>query len=121
MVGDFDQLAASLRADARDADAFFDVLVVKLQGAFPDQVEIKRGGLLGRGAPRAVSVTLGEHRYEAERANKAISCRRRMFVRGIALKSEDLNMDAWIDALSADLVEQAGSSARARDALERLL
>src|SRR4051812_47595803 len=118
MAGDFDLLAASLRADAGDVDAFFDVLVGKLADVLPDQVEVERGGLLGRGAPRAVAVTLGDRRYEAERERRAITCRRRTIVRGIALKSEDLDLGGWIDALSADLVDQAASSERARVALE---
>ncbi|QEC47814.1 hypothetical protein FSW04_09700 [Baekduia soli] len=121
MSGDFDLLAASLRADARDVDGFFDVLVAKLGEVFPDGVEIERGGLLGRSGPKAVAVTLGDRRYEAERARRTVVCRRRTVVRGIALKSEDLDVDAWIDALSADLVDEAARSERARVALEELL
>ena len=42
-------------------------------------------------------------------------------MRGIALKSEELSVEAWIDALSADLLTLAQSSERGRLALERLL
>ena len=42
-------------------------------------------------------------------------------MRGIALKSEELDLGAWIDALSADLVDEAARSERARAALEGLL
>jgi hypothetical protein len=37
------------------------------------------------------------------------------------IKSEPLDLDAWIEALSRDLSEQARQSERARIALERLL
>jgi len=121
MAADFDLLASSLRADAADVDAFFDVLAGKLADVLPGQVELTRGGLLGRGRPRAVTVALGDTRYEAERAGHGVACRRRTIVRGIALKSEDLELGAWIDALSADLVQEAGRSERARAALEGLL
>jgi hypothetical protein len=119
--GDFDLLASSLRADARDVDSFFEVLAAKLAGALPDRVEVERGGLLGRSRPRSVAVTLGDRRYEAERERHGIVCRRRTIVRGIALKTDELGMDAWIDALSADLVDEAKTSERSRMALEGLL
>jgi hypothetical protein len=118
---DFDVLAASLRADGQDVDAFFTVLATKLADALPDQVEVRRGGLLGRGEPRALTVTLGDARYEAERDGRVVRCLRRSVVRGIALKSEDLGVDAWIAALSADLLAAARESERARVALDALL
>ncbi|HEY4098609.1 MAG TPA: hypothetical protein VGM33_24005 [Baekduia sp.] len=118
---DFDLLAAALRADARDVDVFFDVLVGKLAEVLPEQVEIERGGFRGRGDPKAVTVTLGDRRYEAERDRKRVACRRRTVVRGIALKTEELDLGAWIDGLSADLVDEAARNERARTALEGLL
>jgi hypothetical protein len=121
MAEDFDLLASSLRADAADVDVFFDVLAEKLSGAFPGQVEVERGGFMGRGGPRRVGVTLGDAIFEAERDKRRIACRRRTVVRGIALKSEELDLGAWIDALSAALVTEAQGSERARAALADLL
>ncbi|HET6506836.1 MAG TPA: hypothetical protein VFG42_08600 [Baekduia sp.] len=121
MAAEFDLVASALRADAADVDVFFDVLAAKLEQVLPGQVEIRRGGLLGRGAPEALTVTLGERVYEAERERRQVACRRRTVVRGIALKSEDLDLGAWIDELSAGLVEEAARSAHARAALDGLL
>ncbi|MCW3045846.1 MAG: hypothetical protein JWO74_130 [Solirubrobacterales bacterium] len=121
MAGDFDLLASSLRADARDLDAFFDVLVNKLGEVLPGQVDVERGGLLGRSRPKRVTITLGDRRYEAERERREVLCRRRTVVRGIALKSENLELGAWIDELSVDLVDAAARSEQARVALEELL
>jgi hypothetical protein len=118
---DFDLLAASLRADGGDVDRFFTVLVAKLADALPDRVEVERSGFLGRSKPKAVSVALGDNRYEAERHGQVVTCRRRTVVRGIALKSEELGVDAWISALSADLLAAARESERARIALDALL
>lgn len=121
MAGDFDLVASALRADAADVDAFFGVMVGKLEDVLPGQVEVRRGGLFGRGAPEAVVVTLGDRVYEAERERRRVACRRRTVVRGIALKSEELDLGTWIDELSAGLVDEASRSARARTALDALL
>jgi hypothetical protein len=121
MAADLDLLSASLRADARDVDAIFGVLARKLAEALPDDVEIERGGVLGRSRPRAVHVTLGERRYECERRGSGVTCRRRTVVRGIAVRSEALELEEWIDALAADLLDQAERSERARSALQGLL
>jgi hypothetical protein len=120
---DLDLLAASLRADAGDLDAFVAALAVKLEGALPDQVEVERGGSLfgGRKRVRRIEVTLGDQRYEAEPDHGRVTCRRRSVVRGIALKTQELDLDAWIAALSQDLVEEADRSERGRQALARLL
>ena len=121
--GDLDLVAASLRADAGDLDAFVEALAVKLEGALPDQVEVERGGgrFGGRKRVRRIEVTLGDQRYEAEPDHGRVTCRRRSVVRGIALKTQDLDLDAWIAALSQDLVEEADRSERGRLALARLL
>ena len=120
---DLDLLAASLRADASDTAAFLEALAARLQSALPGQVEVERkGGLFGGGKRvRRVAVRLADRHYELEGGHGALTARRRTVVRGIALKSEELGVDAWIEALSADLVALAQQSERGRLALERLL
>jgi len=66
-------------------------------------------------------VRLGDVHYEIESDGGALAARRRSVVRGIALKSEDLGVEAWIESLSRDLLALAESSERGRAALERLL
>ena len=120
---DLDLLAASLRADATDTAAFLEALAARLEGALPGQVEVQRkGGLFGGGKRvRRIDVRLGDSHYELDGEHGALVGRRRSVVRGIALKSEELGVDAWIEALSADLLALAQSSERGRLALERLL
>jgi hypothetical protein len=120
---DLDLVAASLRADAADLDAFVEALAVRLEGALPGQVEVERkGGLLGGNKRvRRIAVSLGDQRYEADVDRGRVTCRRRSVVRGIALKTQELDLDAWIDALSRDLVEEGERSERGRQALSRLL
>ena len=120
---DLDLLAASLRADSGDTAAFLEALATRLDGALPGQVEVERKGRLLGGAKRVkrIAVRLGDAHYELEADGGALAARRRTVVRGIALKSEELGVDAWIDGLSADLLALAQRSEQGRLALERLL
>jgi hypothetical protein len=118
---DFELLAASLRADSSDLDAFLPSLATKLCNALPDQVDVERGGLLGRGRIRCIKVFVDEHRYELQCGRGQLRPSRARVVRGIVLKTEELALDEWIDALSRDLADEAGTSERSRLALERLL
>jgi hypothetical protein len=121
-ASEFDLLAASLRADARDTGAFVEALAAKLEASFPDAVEVDRkGGLFGAKKVRKLAIRMGDRHYELEAGERLPRTRRRTVVRGIALKSEDLGLEEWIDALARDLVEEAGRGERGRIALERLL
>lgn len=122
---DFDLVAASLRADRGDLEAFVEALAVKLEGALPGAARVSRarGGLFGGGGKRVerIEVQLGSDEYELEHGRGAVDCRRRTVVRGIALKNDALSVDEWIDAVSRALVAEADQSEHARTALERLL
>jgi hypothetical protein len=120
----FELVAASLRADATDVAAFVEALAVKLEGALPGGVRVERrgGGLFSREKRvRRISVSFDETRYDLEREDGTLRTSRRSEVRGIVIKSEALDLDAWIEALSRELATQARESERARVALERLL
>jgi hypothetical protein len=120
----FELVAASLRADATDVAAFVEALAVKLEGALPGSVRVERrgGGLFSREKRvRRISVSFDEARYDLEREDGTLRTSRRSEVRGIVIKSEALDLDAWIEALSRELATQARESERARVALERLL
>ena len=121
---EIDQLLASLRADAGDAHAFLQALAVRLEGALPGQVQIeRRGGLFTREKPvKQIDLDLGEQRYSiAEEGRGRLRAQRVHVVRGIALKTEELSVDEWIQSLAAHLNSLAATSSRAREALERLL
>jgi hypothetical protein len=120
----FDLVAASLRADTTDLNAFVEALAVKLEGALPDSVRVDRkgGGLLSREKRvRRISVGMDEARYDLERVGESIEASRCNEVRGIVIKSERLGLDEWIDALSRELMNRAQQSERSMLALQRLL
>jgi len=120
----FDLVAASLRADTTDLNAFVEALAVKLEGALPDSVSVDRkgAGLLSREKRvRRISIGMDEARYDLERAGDSIQTSRCNEVRGIVIKSERLGLDEWIDALSRELTSRAQQSERSMLALQRLL
>ena len=120
----FEVLASSLRADLTDTSLFLSALAEKLGGALPQQCVVERkGSLFSKEKPIfRVNLELGEHRYVIERSDRGgLKAGRTRVVRGIALKTEELQLDTWIDDLSRDLAQYAQKNAQARMALERLL
>lgn len=120
---DLELLTASLRADTSDNDTFFEVLAAKLSSALGDRVALQRGGgLLKRNGPvRSISVDLGESVLTASKDKGRISCQARRSVRGIVLRTEELDFDQWLTTLAQTLAEEAKHSAATRAALQSLL
>jgi hypothetical protein len=121
---DFDLVAASLRADSSDLETFVEALATKLEASFPGHVTIERKGsrfMPGARPVRRIALPLGDSTYELVHDAGRVACSRRAVVRGIALRTEELPLGDWIDAVSAALVSEAGSSESARAALEKLL
>jgi hypothetical protein len=119
----FDLLAASLRADAVDLKAFVEALAVKLSESFPARVRVERKGgrLRGKTRVRRLLVRLGEAEYELSSDEGQVNCSRKVLVRGIALRTDQLAIEQWIDALAGELVAEAGKTESDRLALERML
>ena len=120
----FDLDAAALRADGRDLDAGVEVLATKLEAALPSATRVDRRArrLLSREQRvEQIEVALGECTYVLHRERHGLSTSRAKTVRGVRIRNEQLDVDAWLAALEADLRQQAQTSAEARTALERLL
>lgn len=122
---DFDLAAAGLRLDGADVAGSAEVLAAKLEQALPGRVSVRRsgGGLLGRGEKRLqeLRVALGPCEYELQIDGERLQGTRCKQVGGIAIKREVLDPARWLEALTADLREEAQRSSEARAALERLL
>jgi hypothetical protein len=120
---DLDLLAASLRADSSDLDAFVESLAVKLEDAIPKGVRVARSrrGMFGPKLVRQIEVDLGDQRLDLRSATGSVETRRAKLSGGIVLKSERLDIDAWLAALGEALAEEARRSETTRQALQRLL
>jgi hypothetical protein len=122
-VIDMDLLAASLRTDSSDLNAFVESLAAKLEEAMPGRVRVdrRRSGMFGPKSVRSVSVDLGDRRLELRSERGAVQTRCARLSGGIVLKNEVLDTDAWLAALSEELAAEARRSETTRKALERLL
>jgi len=117
-------LAASLRADSTDNKAFLEALATKLAGSLPNQTTvIRQSSIFSREHPvKEITVTMGDYQYRIGREKQGpILTQRAKVVRGIVLKTEQIQMDQWIDELADALAHEAANSAQARIALERFL
>jgi hypothetical protein len=121
---DMDLLAASLRADASDLNAFVESLAAKLEDAIPGNVTVERSrrGMLGPKLVRRIAVDAADQRLELVRgAGESVQTTGCRLSGGIVLKRESLDMDAWLAALGATLADEAQRSKQTRQALERML
>jgi hypothetical protein len=121
---DLDLLAAALRADTSDLDAYLEGLAVKLEQAVPGRVRVdrRRAGLFGPKAVRSVALDAGDRRLELARsAGGTLEARAAKVSGGIVLKNETLDVEEWVAALGEVLAAEARRSETTRRALERLL
>jgi hypothetical protein len=121
---DVDGLAASLRADSDDIAVYVESLASKLELALPSAVRVQRGrrGMFGPKVVRRIAVDAGDLRLELVRTGeRVVDARRSRLSGGIVLKSEALDVEAWVRAVVDALAIEAGRSERTRQALERLL
>ena len=119
-----EMLAASLRADTTDLNAFLEALATKLEGALPGRTQVVRhSSLFSREHPvREIAVALGDTQYRVMRERQGfMTTSRAKVVRGIVLKTDQIPMEQWIEELAQELAMEAARSAQSRAALERFL
>lgn len=123
--GGFDLLAASLRSSGSDLDVFVEVLADKLEQALPGRVVVERRGLRRFSKERRVAriaVALGDNRYTVVVVRPGVlETRCAKAVRGVVLKTEELALDGWLEALGRELAVEAEASEQSRAALDQLL
>ena len=119
---DFDLVAAELRADRTDLDAYVEALAAKLEGALPQQTTVERGRTSFRGPKRVdrIETLLGDCKYILDRGDM-VTTRCAHVVRNVVLKNDEVPLEEWLDRLARDLVAHAEATDHGREALERLL
>ncbi len=108
---------------AADERAFLSFLGESLQRAFGSEVQLTyTGGFLTKKNLRGVTLSLQDNKYTLEDpGHGSLKAKRTHFVRGIALKTEDIEIADWL-ATVAELTEQkVAQHAAAKKALEKML
>jgi hypothetical protein len=121
---DIDLLAASLRADAADVDAFVESLADKLEDVLPGRANVQRGrrGMFGPKVVRRIALdTAGERLELTVGDGDLVETKRCRLSGGIVLKSETIDTEQWLHAVGETLAAEAQRSEQTRQALERLL
>ena len=115
--------AALSREYAAEGQAFIPALAKLLEGAMPEATEpILSGGLLSRKNVVGLRLTLGDFQYVLDGSSKGIlRPSRTHIVRGIALKSEPIDIETWLGEVGAGMEELMRHNERVRGALGGLL
>lgn len=112
------------RTYAADQRHFLQAVATLLEEALPGRVEVTRkGGLFSRSRPvREVRVLLGDFRYTLRDAGHGpLAAGRTLVKHGIALRTEEMPLDAWLAAFGAAVEDHAREHETAAGALRRFL
>ena len=128
---DLEILAAQLRRHTDDLSLYGGLLINVLSAALPPElVRVRREGkwtarLAGRREPAvlSVAVTLGQRRFELDRAEFGAPPTTKICHQsgGVVMSTSVLPADAWCRELAGGLAQVAGTNQAALDALSRLI
>ena len=120
---DLDMAAASLRADNSDVHILLKVLVDQLKDTLGDRLRIERAGGRFRksDAIKSVQITMGSDHFEAVVDGTQLFCTIGHASGGIRIRSEQVDMEAWMAKLLGALQTEAAHSQTARQALENIV
>lgn len=106
-----------------DHEQFIQFFAQALQTAFPNEAQLKfEGGFLSKKRLCGVSIKLGDDVYSlAKPAKGSMESNRTHVVRGIALKTEPIPVDQWLQEVSTKIEETVGKNSAARSALASAL
>ena len=98
-------------------------LLARLEQALPGAVIVKRAkrGLRGPKLVTEIAVDSGGERLELKRVGDDVTAVRAKSSGGIVLKTETIDIDTWLSALTTAVAAQAERSERTRQALQQLV
>jgi hypothetical protein len=115
---EFEAFAALLRR-GRDVPDMVGRLANRLERALPDQVEADRSAVRRR--VQSVVVRFNPTQYRVELHGHRALAWIDHFVRGVCVRSDEVALDDWLDALAEALAREARQSTEVRLALEDAL
>jgi hypothetical protein len=120
---DLELAAASLRADGSDVRILVKVLADKLADALGGRLEVKRSGGRFRKSDeiRSIRINLDDDQFEAEVDGTSLQCTVGHTSGGIRIRTEKVDVDAWLARLLGVLKAEAAHSQAVRLALESMV
>ncbi|MHB8328812.1 MAG: hypothetical protein ACYDD6_04180 [Acidimicrobiales bacterium] len=122
---DLDLAAASLRSNLSDVHILLKVLASQLADTLGDRLVVEGGG--GRfkrsrsDEIRGLRITMAGDEFQADVDGSTLRCTIGHSSGGIRIRSEQVDMDAWIARLLGALQTEAAHSETARRALENIV
>jgi hypothetical protein len=120
---DLELAAAQLRADSSDVRVLLKALVGQLSEALGTRLQAKRTGGRFRKSDdvASVSIAMGDDQFDAEVDGAALRCAIGHTSGGIRIRTERVDLDAWLSRLLAGLKAEADHSQAVRLALEHMV
>lgn len=120
---DLELAAAQLRADSADVRILVKVLVDQLSDALGPRLQVERSGGRFRKSEKikAIPITMEDDQFDAVVDGSALRCTIGHSSGGIRIRSEKVDMDAWLNRLIAVLKSEADHSQAVRQALENIV
>jgi len=111
-----DQIAAGMALDLANIDAFFAKLASTLHQGFHEHTKIQANGTY----VMSIEIDLTPEHFVARREGSQVVAQHKKVVRGIALKTQTLALDRWVEKLTHALASHANQNARAAWVLGQL-
>jgi len=120
---DLELAAAQLRADSADVRILVKVLVDQLSDALGPRLQVERSGGRFRKSEKikAITITMEDDQFDAVVDGSVLRCTIGHSSGGIRIRSEKVDMDAWLNRLIAVLKSEADHSQAVRQALENIV
>ncbi len=102
---------------------FFETFTKLLEDAIPLETEVMRtGGMFSKKLVQKVTVAFKEKRYAIEDVgHDCLHAERARVVQGIALKTESISIETWVNEIISFMTERSKTNISARKALTRIL
>jgi hypothetical protein len=119
----FETLAAALKLGRAEEKDLVESLAHMLTLSLPDRTSITRGGwLLSREKPiQELTIRFEDFHYRVTKEGSGYSAKALKIVRGVALKTTDMELEACFKSIIEELTNLADKNAKARDALQRFV
>ena len=111
-----EQIAAGLALDLSDIDAFMRQLATALRHGFAEKAKVMHDGV----RVIHIELDLGRDMFVAKRDGGSVVGQHKKMVRGVALKTAILALDAWVAALAKAIAIHSNENARVAQVLSQL-